>query len=70
MSALHKNTFGGVDSIRQNCLIGITVVNDPELIGFRKAGSFCGSLPQSGYEPSRYRKNSPSYGIAVQNRSA
>lgn len=33
MSALHKNTFGSVDSIRQNCLIGIAVVNDPELVG-------------------------------------
>ncbi len=45
-------------------------VNDPELDGLRKTNSFCGSLPQSGYEPSRYRKNSSSYVVAVRNRSA
>ena len=39
MSALHKNTFGSVDSIRQNCLIGIAVVNDPELVGADNLGS-------------------------------
>lgn len=43
MPVLCKKSFGAVDSIRQNCLIGIAVVNDPGLDGPRKTGSFCGN---------------------------